>query len=139
MKALSTNGKCIVNRNPDFSCDSCRSLTRGIFLSTPAQEISNHAIQNIAQWHKAAAVLRIAGDKEVVVFPEQGLRKNQHKMKSKLISSGTVSSRQVRPTISHSPGTCLTTTEPSLSLSLVTHSESATSTLFFIPRVSCKC
>lgn len=80
MKAFST--KYTANRNSDFSCDSCRSLTRVIFLSTPGQEIPNLAIENVAQGHKATAVLCVAGNKEVVVFPEQGLRKNQHKMKT---------------------------------------------------------
>ena len=45
----------------------------GVSLWTPAQQIPDPAAQNVAHRRKATGVPRKAGNKERVVFPEQGL------------------------------------------------------------------
>lgn len=77
-------------------------LTGGVFLPTPSQEISDPAVQDVPQGHEATRVLCVASNKELIIFPEQGLRENKHKIKLRhqintdFFFSGTTSSRQVR-------------------------------------------
>jgi hypothetical protein len=130
MRECSRNGKCTAKR----SSYMCRSLTRGVFLSAPTQEISNPAIQNVTQGHKVTGILWIASDKKVVIFPEQGLRKKKQKLNFTQAQCHQDKSKQH---ISHVTLPC-GLNEVSFSLPLFTSLESVTISPV-IPKLSCKC
>lgn len=66
------------DQESDFPWDPCGTLTGGVLLPTPAQEVCGPAVQDVAHGHEAPSVLRVARDQQLIVLPEQGLGQNKH-------------------------------------------------------------